>query len=106
MKARYEFENEIIEEYGDSMEPHQQGYNIDDLNAEDRAFVGGVLWALMTVENSRLNYCEGDEKTVLEQMREEVVEAFCDELKADLLCEVRNLAVSSLDGYEVETDED
>lgn len=101
MKAVYKFEEEIIKEYGSDMEPIPQGYSIDELNTEDRAFIGGVLWALKTVENSRLNYCE-EKESIIEKMKNEIVSGFCEELKNDLLIEAREITVSCIDGYETE----
>lgn len=107
MKARYKFEEELIREYGDELEPYNEGYNIDDLNVEDRAFVGGVLWALNQVETSRLNYgeCEDDNETIIGKLKEEIVSGFCEGLKIDLISEVHGLTLSCLDGYEEEGDE-
>ena len=100
MKAIYKFEEELIEKYGEELEPINEGYNIDDLNTEDRAFIGGMLWALKALENAFYNHVEEQgEKSLISQIKKEIAKDFLNEIERYMLCDIHEHTIGMIESY-------
>lgn len=105
MKAIYKFEKELLKDY--NFEPMNEGYNIDDLKAEDRQELSGILYVLFsTIKKWQYEVLEKCEKAgTLGKIAEEAFRKAYEMLINNFICDVHEFVVSTLDGYEEEKEE-
>lgn len=107
MKAKYKFEQELLES-GYDFEPANEGYNIDDLNEEDRAELSGMLRVFFNTLPCWKLDCEeqADECGTIGKIAKEYLDKVYEQLVALFTCDVQEFVVGRLDGNEVEDDAD
>lgn len=105
MKPIYYFEEELLKTH--NFEPEQEGYCIDELAKEDRAMLGGILYALYACLPAWKEKCEAqiEEASVVPavgNIAKEYLNSLHKELEAVFVSSVQDFAVNCLDALEEE----
>lgn len=99
MKAIYEFEQELLNEY--DFEPMIGGYCIDDLNESDRQQLSGMLWILFgAIRNWEASESvANNEYGTIGAIANEYLAVAYDRLIDEIVSSVQEFVVSRLDSY-------
>lgn len=104
MNVLYEYEQELLDA-GYDFEPKQEGYNIDNLNEEDRGLLSGMLYVFYDILPAWKLICQETNFGTLGKIFNEYLDESYKKLEEVFLMYVQDFVVGCLDGYEEEEKE-